>query len=392
MNQYYLRLNVGHMRTILLIVLTALTATAQTIRIADNNVNAPTGVNIFPTLQAAINAAVANDIVYITPSVTNYGDITVGKRITLKGVGFGVVEIAPRSSAVNTLTIINSSNGVDNVSGALLTGFSFNTVQFAIGTGGSTYDNITFDNVTGSYFNHTTASLPNTDNLTIRNSVIYGISIGASAMSNTKIYKNAISSATSISNTTNPLITNNLFFSQYPYYGNYSIYTANCPGIRIEHNIFSGTGVAFSNLVNALVVNNIFYGKTPDGAGAGTTLYFSGNTFSNNLVLSNYTWPPPASNGTANSGVGNISGVGPLFTNAPVSSSYGSYDYTLQAGSVCIGAASTGDNIGPSGGLYPWTGNILLKATAVPVITLFGNSGVVPQNQPLKSNIKAKSN
>jgi hypothetical protein len=381
-------------QTILLFILViGSTSNAQTIRIADNNTNRPTGANIFSTLQAAIDAAVPDDIVYITPSTTSYGNATLGKKITLKGVGFGVTEIEPRSSTLGTLTIVNSSNGVDNVSGATLTGFSFSTVQFAIGIGGSTYDNITFDNVTGSDFNHTSGSLPNTNNLTIRNSIIYQINIGASAMSNTKIYKNAIYSALSIGNTTNPLITNNLFFSQYPYYGSYSLYTANCPGIRIEHNIFSGTGVAFSNLVNALVVNNIFYGRTPDGAGAGTTLYFSSNTFSNNLVLSNYTWPPPASNGTANSGVGNISGTGPLFTNAPVSASYNdTYNYTLQAGSACIGSATTGENIGPSGGLYPWTGNISLKVTAVPVITLFGNSGVVPQNQPLKSNIKAKSN
>ena len=40
----------------------------------------------------------------------------------------------------------------------------------------------------------------------------------------------------------------------------------------------------------------------------------------------------------------------------------------------------------------PGSGNLKLKASAIPVITLFGNSGVVPQNHPLKSNIKAKSN
>ena len=195
-----------------------------------------------------------------------------------------------------------------------------------------------------------------------------------------------------IYNNLNPIISNNLCLKNS---GNpYVIITSATDGsqastgVRVEHNIFSGSGATFASFFNGLVVNNIFYGTTPNG----TTPFYS-NTFSNNLILSAYTFPVPAIGGPANSDIGNITGIGPLFTNAPVVTSYNAtYNYTLQAGSVCINAATTGENIGPSGGLYPWTGNLSLKASAIPIITLFGNSGLVPQNQPLKSNIKAKSN
>ncbi len=44
-------------------IVVASAATAQTIRIADNNATRPTGPNIYPTLQAAINAAVPGDLI-----------------------------------------------------------------------------------------------------------------------------------------------------------------------------------------------------------------------------------------------------------------------------------------------------------------------------------------
>ena len=45
---------------------------AQAIWIADNNFNAPTGANVFPTIQEAIDAASAGDIVHVQPSPTTY--------------------------------------------------------------------------------------------------------------------------------------------------------------------------------------------------------------------------------------------------------------------------------------------------------------------------------
>jgi hypothetical protein len=382
----------------LLLALTAFAATAQTIRIADNNANRPTGANVYPTLQGAIDAAAPDDIVYITPSTNSYGDVTVGKRITIKGVGHGITEIAPRISRLGTLTIVNSSNGVDNVSGLVLTSFSFSLINFALGTGGSSYNNITLDNISGGEVNHTTC-LPNVDMLVIKNSYVTAITLGnCSALTNLSIYKNVIDGARQVglNNCSNLLITNNLFFTVIDPFGNQfmTISSQNSTPARIEHNVFSGNGPTFQNLSNTVVVNNIFFGKTP-ASGVPGSIAFTNNTFSNNLVLDSFTMPPASIGGVANSGIGNITGTGPLFTSAAVTSTWAASvnnNYTLQPSSVCIGAATTGENIGPSGGLYPWTGNLTLKPSNVPVITLFGNSGVVPQNQPVKSNIKAKAN
>lgn len=377
-------------RTILILITSifGLSTTAQTIRIADNNTNKPSGANIYSTLQAAINAAVADDIVYITPSTTSYGNATVGKRITIKGVGFGITEITPRGSTVGILSIQNSSNGTDNISGLVLTGFSFTDIAFVAGTGGGSYNNILVENLSGGTFNHSTSLPGSTSDLTIKDSMFTSINVGiVSATNNTIIRNNIVTGMISVANSSNALITNNLLLQSTNHVINNG---GSSPNIRIENNIISGsTAYAFFSLTNAIVTNNIFYGVLPNG------LYspFHSNTFSNNLVLNAFTFPPAASGGPANSGINNITGTGPLFTNAPVSGTYNStYNYTLQAGSPCIGAATTGENIGPSGGLYPWTGNLTLKPSNVPVITLFGNSGVVPQNQPVKSNVKAKAN
>lgn len=244
------------------------------------------------------------------------------------------------------------------------------------------------DNIAGTTVNHI-ACVTATDNLIIKNSYISNINIGlCTGTSNTLIRNNTVANTIDVRNSSNAVITNNLVVSGYTYFINTN---ASSPNIRIEHNIFSGTiNTVFAQITNAVITNNIFYGTRPNSTGAP----FHSNSFSNNLVLDAFTFPPSALGGPANSGVNNITGTGPLFTNAPVSTTYNAtYNYTLQAGSPCIGAATTtGENIGPSGGLYPWTGNLSLKASAIPVITLFGNSGVVPQNQPLKSNIKAKSN
>jgi hypothetical protein len=374
-------------------------ASAQTIRIADNNANAPTGANVYTTLQAAINAAQQDDIVYITPSTTSYGNATVGKRITIKGVGFGITELGSKSSTIGVLSISNSSNGTDNISGSVFTGFSFTTIQFINGTGGTTFNNITIENVFGGNIDHS-ACIPNVDMLRIRNTHVTSITLGScSTISNLYLYNNVINGIRqlTISNSANTIITNNLFYSTIDPFGNQfmTITCQNSTGVRVEHNLFSGSGPTFRNLFNALVVNNIFFGKTPASGIDGASL-FSDNTFSNNLVLASFSMPPSAIGGSLNNtGVGNITGTGPLFSNAAVTSTWAAstgFDYTLLPGSVCIGAATTGENIGPSGGLYPINQNIRFSATALPVITLFGNSGVVPQNQPLKSNIKAKAN
>lgn len=379
-------------------MLVCIGATAQTTRIADNNPNRPAGANIFSTVQAAVDAAVPGDIVYVTPSLLQYAeDIVIGKRITMVGVGFGISELGGRQSSVRSINLQRSSNGFDPVSSSVFRGIATTDFNFTpAGSGSFNFENITIENMY-CYRITQTGPGPIISNLVIRNSVSGGINLAqTSAKSNILIYNHRMGldifqAPLSVFNADNLVITNSLI-----YYHASGIAIQGSTNVRVEHNIISGAGQTFVELRNAIVANNIFFGQTPGCTNITNT--FRDNVFSNNLVtVAGFTMPPTANGGGTNSGVNNLpSGTNPLFTNASVATVAGAtadtFDYTLQAGSPCIGTATTGENIGPSGGLYPWTGNLSLKASTVPVITLFGNSGVVPQNQPLKSNIKAKSN
>ncbi len=378
-------------------------ALAQTIRIADNNANRPTGANIFSTVQAAVTAALPGDIVYVTPSDIKYNEtVTISKRIKLKGAGF-TSDLGTRSSSITTVNLVTSADGTNSIANCEFSGVVIDFINFTTGgdVGSFTFDDLTFDNCNW-YQMRSSGNHRVINNLTIRNSWFAELDLNSlNGNVNTRIYKSIIApdnfrTSIRLSNSTDLLITNNLFF---PFSGGNEIRPigiANSNNVRIEHNVFSKTTTipVFEFLQNAVVVNNIFYGMTPTCIN--TTNTFRDNVFSNNLVLAAGVVMPPASNPVGSnfhSGINNIVGVSPSFTNAPASSTYlATYDYTLSAASPCLNAATTGENIGPSGGLYPWTGNLKLNPNSIPIITLFGNSGVVPQNQPVKSNIKAKAN
>lgn len=377
---------------------------AQTIRIADNNPNAPAGANIYSTIQAAVTAALPGDIVYVQPSSTKYNEtVTISKRVKLMGAGF-TSDLGSRNSYLTTLNLVTSADGINAIANSEFSGLAIDFINFTTGSdvGSFSFDNLIFQNCNW-YQMQSSGNHRAINDLIIRNNQFAEINLNSSSgNTNISIYKNIIApdnfrTLIRLSNSTNPLISNNLFF---PYPGGNEIRPigiANSTNVRIEHNIFSksiGSPTTFEYLQNAMVVNNIFYGVNTTIC-VNTTNTFRDNVFSNNLVLTAGAVVPPPSNPTGSdfhSGINNLVGVSPVFTNAPISTYSDTYNYSLQVGSPCIGAATTGENIGPSGGLYPWTGNLTLKPSAVPIITQFGNSGVVPQNQPLKSNIKAKSN
>ena len=384
---------------LLLLLLIGLTTTAQTIRMADNNANAPTGANIFSTIQAAVNAAVPGDIVYITPSLTSYGNVTISKRIKLVGVGFNTPELGSRTSTLGTITLLSSADGVNSTSNSEFRGFNFLDFTFtAGGVGALPYNDILIEKVSGRFITYSGAHNP-INNLTIRNCSVGAIHVNQPNL-NTRIYQNVIQMVTTVccsfdgiynNNGTNLLITNNLMYFYNNSQNHIPFNLTNSTNTRIEHNLFSGGFFAFRNLTNTPVTNNIFFGVNPASSGATN---FSINVFSNNLVTPGFTIPPAAVGGGANSGLGNLANLSPLFVNGPASATTwaATYDYSFPNTSPCYNAATTGDNIGPSGGLYPLATNVVFAPSAIPLITLFNNSGVVPQNQPLKSNIKAKSN
>jgi hypothetical protein len=377
----------------LLLTLNAFVASAQTIRIADKNPDRPTGANIYSTLQAAIDAAVPGDIVYITPvlpSQGSYGTVTIGKRITVQGAIIG-----SRFSYVGTVNLVASADGFTSVSSSIFKDFYSDYIYFTTGgSGGFTFNDLVFDNI-NTYRLSSSGAHAAINRITIKNGLIAEINLGTTnGINDVKIYKNIFSpdiysSPINLGYSTNAVISNNLIYTT----GRYTVSITNSSNVLISNNIFSGGGQSFSALSNAIVVNNIFFGQTPGCVNS--TNAFGNNSFSNNLVTTlGFAMPPAGNGGFINSGIGNLpSGTNPQFVNAAAGGTHSaSYDYTLAAGSPCIGAGSGGDHIGPSGGLYPFTTNIIRRDSSVPTITLFDNTGSVPQNQPLKSNVKAKAN
>ena len=97
---------------------------AQTqVFIVDNNFNAPTGTNVFTTLQEAADAAELNpglDIIQVKPSSSNYGNVSITTEVILEGIGFNLTKDFPLFSQVTDITLTDTGNGSDNASNSII--------------------------------------------------------------------------------------------------------------------------------------------------------------------------------------------------------------------------------------------------------------------------------
>lgn len=390
--------------TLLLLLFMGSTAHAQTIRIADNNANRPTGPNIYATLQAAINAAAPGDLVYVQPSVTSYGNVTIDHPITLRGIGFNTGKDIPLSSTVGDIGLTNTVANSTNASGTIIEGLVANRVLLGFQTGSFTYtlQNITISNcslaVSDGIFRG--SGYMNATNITIQNCSTGIFFSPTGTVSQLFIYQNYLYQILlDGGNLTSAIISNN-FIDR----GNSNRFGCTPCGfvlttnsLIITNNNFLGetlvTGSNFMqyDLHDAVVSNNIFYGCAPNS----TNGIFERNAFSNNLSFGTTADAlPPAGTGVGNTGANNKVSVDPKFVNAPFNTNWAAtMNFNLQAGSPAILAGSDGTDIGITGGAYPVAGgNFGLKPTSAPVIMTLNPAAMVPQNQPIITNIKAKSN
>ena len=111
----------------LCLTLVSLTAGAQTIRRVNNNVGI-TGPNIYATIQAAHDAAVAGDILHLEPSVTGYGNLAATKQLTIIGPGYfldlnqpPVLQVVNTTAQVGQLDFQTGSDG-SSVAGLVISG------------------------------------------------------------------------------------------------------------------------------------------------------------------------------------------------------------------------------------------------------------------------------
>lgn len=369
-------------------------ATAQTVRIVDHNFNAPTGADIYSTLQAAVNAAVSGDIIQVQPSATAYGNVTINKPLTFMGIGFNLTKEIPYQSTVGNITLTSNVGSTENASGSVITGLTITTLTLGtvpgpayILTDVSIHNNVitTLNGTSGGapinnldvYANHFTSSVR-----------IYNTVTGISWFRNNVLRANYVDfrSATPSSIT----ITNNIIYG-------FVYITAATTSIPILNNNFIGASpstYSFGILNEKIVSNNIFYGRTPHANSAGSaSASLINSIFTYNLSISTGNDALPPAGGT-NSGNNNFVTVSPALTNVPVSSTWSStYDYTLMTGSAAINAGSDGTDIGITGGFFPWTeGNLVLKTSAAPTIEILNTSAIINPTDPLPVRVKAKSN
>lgn len=349
---------------------------AQTIRYVDNKAGAPTGALVYTTLQAAIDAAVANDIIHVAPSATTYGVVAIAKPLQIYGIGFNPDKDIPVRSTVTTINLNNGSSGT-RISGLVVTADIHLAFQSNVTY---TLSNISIENCDVQEIQVANACCNtgrNVDNVIIRNNIIGNIvTSGTSSI--------RIDMSGNYGTATNVIITNNVV----------SGYTAASGslegnGLLIKNNMFFGGGAtqnSFTNLTNSTVSNNIFLGRAPTHNS--TNLF--GNTFSNNLSFStNNNALPPTGTGVGNTGTGNLVNVDPLMTSVTMGNVFlSSFNLTPAGGSPLINAGTDGTNIGPTGGSIPFDPT----GVPLPLIQQLNTTEVVKQGDNLNVTVKARGN
>ncbi|MCR5889433.1 hypothetical protein LRS06_16980 [Hymenobacter sp. J193] len=225
----------------LLVGLSALLAAApaslaQTIRRVNNT--GITGTNIYSTLQAAHDAAAAGDIIQVEPSATNYGDLSMSKKLTIVGPGYFLGQNAglqanPTSATVGYLYIPSSASGT-SISG--LTSGSY----WYIGASDLMIQRCNL------YYIYTGYS-SGANNVSIRQNYVTYIQPYSAVMNNVLIANNIITGSVNLANYASGEFTNNvvlggLSLKDFNVTNNYigSSFTPN--NSLYSYNLFQGTG------------------------------------------------------------------------------------------------------------------------------------------------------
>lgn len=338
-------------KIILIALLLSIAGLSQaTILNVDNNANRPSGY--FGLLSAAINAASAGDTIYIYPSNTSYGTLTLTKKLHFFGFGYD-----GSTGAVSKVEYIN----LDTTS-----------------TPSSNPSASTFQGLT--VMNYLYCSKPNITDIVFAGNFLNSGSTNVSLSTNCSgwlITNNYLNGYLELYNNTSIIISNNVFKNEY-----YGIRTSNSSTVVVSNNLFMNWRY-FYNVYNATISNNIFICNSSTSSSS-----MANNTFLNNLSYwdaSNlYNLPP-----TSNTGTGNISNQNPQFETGLASGAYDySLDYHLKTTSPGHNAGTDGTDIGPYGGTSPfvWGG-----AFSIPKVTeMIIKNPIINQGTNINVNVKAK--
>jgi hypothetical protein len=347
-----------------ILILLAFASFAQTIRRVTNTLGL-TGVNLYATAQAAHDAAVAGDIIYLEPSsVTNndFGSLDITKQLTIIGPGY-LLDKTPNTSFDTRVPRIS-------------------TLRFQKGSANSS---ITGVHITSSTFincNNITISRCRTSNIALGtngNPATYG----SHATINKCLIEGGINGNASDPSGDNCTFSNNLIVN-----GPSQVIMSSLDNCTINNNTFASVsygqyGGQLAGILGCVISNNIFDYRNYTYAFA--AISSTGTTFSNNVCIGISALP---------SGNGNVNGASEvnLYANAnPLAtySSLGDNVFQLGVGSAAIGVGTGGTNSGAFGGANPY---LLSGIPAIPIITNFITSGVGNPSTPLSVSVTVRGN
>lgn len=362
----------------LALVLICFSAFSQNILIADNNAGAPSGAHVFSSLQDAINASTAGDIIHVIPSPTSYGTATIDANdsISVYGIGFRPDKDGPALSTVGTINVYGSN--------VKLSGLRI-TSSIQIGTTSRTVNNLAIENCNVNNIQATTTTSFTGSNILIRNCYINptGYTTG-----NSEIY---LSDRVSNSVITNCILGGYTGTST-AYGGDIRAYN----GTVIKNNLFIGDGEAlrpaFYALENCSVTNNIFFGRLPTAYSSLLNVTFNNNVAVGAIDPAGNALPPQTTNGvTGNNNYTDITDPATLFENPEIVVGDVwdmNWEPTLTPEMATELIGTDGTVIGPAGSTLPWNPS----GVPLPLIQSVITSEVIKQGDDLNITIKARGN
>lgn len=327
------------MKTLLLSLLLAvgsITAFAATRTVS----NRPGDLAEFNSLQAAIDASVDGDIILITGSPISYGDVTVGKRLTLIGPGANPSFNGGASASISTLTF-----GSSQASKSALLGLSISAINIAA---------------------------PECDEVQVKRSKVDYIYNGA-------VDPNRIPQKWLIEET----ILGNSGLNNQGSNGNLANWS-------IRNSYSNGTvylnGSIFSNVVIYSIYGNSILGS--QNVITNSIFYYS-LTVTNSSIANCIFQTTNTIDSVSNSLSGNLFETDPQFVRLADWWNFYSNDFSLTAGSPGINAGTDGTDIGLFGG----KGYLVSGLPGIPQVeSLVILNPTVPQNGTLNIKVDGKAN
>ncbi|WP_456439804.1 hypothetical protein [Psychroserpens sp.] len=327
---------------------------AQNILIVDNNVNVDTSPShMYNTFATAIAAAANGDIIYVQPSETNYGTITINKEIIVYGNGHTPELNSGRKAIFSHITIASSNVKISGLETAVNTNVAISGTQ---------------------------------NNITIENCKVFNIAMNLAVADNIIIQGNMIENNISLNpnnaQSTNITINNN--FLNTPAVNGYSYFNSTT---IFNNNILTFAGVTTQSFLltptDFVAQNNIFVSTSTFN---GTNWQLGGTpTIFNNCISYSY---QGTTLGLLN-GTGNFDNTNPQFVSIPGTNPNWDVanDYNIGSGSL----GTDGNDVGIHNGFYDF--DMRGYPTLLPYLEeMTISNNMVQAGANINVNLKANAN